>query len=82
MSLRMPLVQIILLIVGLLVASVLPITGLSVVLAEVRLLLVLVLGVALLYLGLMLRQGGHSLMPVVVEDAWLDEPLRERERGA
>lgn len=82
MSLRMPLVQIILLIVGLLVTSVLPITGLSVVLAEVRLLLMLVLGVALLYLGLMLRQGAHSLMPVVVEDAWLEEPLRERERGA
>lgn len=82
MSLRMPLVQIILLIVGLLVASVLPITGLSVVLAEVRTLLVMVLGVALVYLGLMLRQGGQSLMPVVVEDRWLDEQLHERERGA
>lgn len=82
MSLRMPLVQIILLIVGLLVASFLSITGLSVVLAEVRTLLVMVLGVAVLYLGLMLRQGGHTLMPIVVEDVWPDELVRERERGA
>lgn len=81
MSLRMPLVQIILLIVGLLVCSVLPISGLAVVLAEVRLLLVMVLGVAVLYLGLLLHRGEHELVPVVVEDTWIDDRINERERG-
>jgi hypothetical protein len=82
MSLRMPLVQIILLIVGLLVCSALPITGLAVVLADVRLLLLMVLGVAALYLGLMLRRGEQALMPVVVDDSWLDDRVHEAERGA
>lgn len=82
MSLRMPLVQIILLIVGLLVCSVLPITGLAAVLAEVRLLLVMVLGVAVLYLGLLLRRGEYQLAPAIVDDSWMDEPIRELERGA
>lgn len=81
MSLRVPLVQIILLIVGLLLCSLLSISGLSAVLAEVRLPLLMVLGVALLYAGLLQRQEQTTLVPAPIEDRWLDEQIHQIERG-
>lgn len=77
MSFRMPLLQIIALTMGLLLASVLPIPGLSLALAAVRLPLIMVLGVAVLYLGMLLRREelAHAPVPAIAA------PLREAERG-
>lgn len=77
MSLRMPLLQIMMLIVGLIVASFLAIPGLSAALAEVRLLLVMVLGVATLYLGIVQRRTELEVLPVVPTEA----PEHTLERG-
>ena len=81
MLLRVPLIQIILLNIALLVVSLLDLHGLSPALAEVRLPLVMVLGVAVLYLGLLLRNDRAQLLPVRQEDDWPDQPI-EIERGA
>lgn len=62
MLLRTPLVQIMLLIVGLIVTSFLPIVGLAAALAEVRLLLLMVLGVAIMYAGVLQRRGEPGLL--------------------
>ena len=73
-----PLLQIIALIVGLLVGSLLPIPALGLVLAEIRLLLVMVLGVAVLYYGLLQREQELQHEPL----AAAIEPLKELERGS
>jgi|GEM_PF-7098490 len=78
MSLSAPLLQIMALILLLLVGSVLPIPGLANVLAQIRLLLVMVLGVATLYLGLTMRK--EELQPLEVGQT--DEVLHEVERGS
>lgn len=77
MSLRMPLLQIMMLIVGLMIASFLAIPGLSAALAEVRLLLVMVLGVATLYLGILQRRTELEVLPVVPTEV----PEHTLERG-
>lgn len=77
MSLRIPLIQTMLVIVGLLVGSFLPIPILNVVIPEVRLLLVMELGVAMLYTGLLLRRQ-PAQAPLHVAD---DEPLHAQQRG-
>lgn len=86
MMLRVPLIQIIALIGALIVASVLPVPLLGVVLAEIRLLLVMVLGVAVLYLGVLVRRDELQPAPAAVVEPWYVSgeapPLRETERGA
>lgn len=77
MSIRTPIIQINGLILALLIASFLPVPMLGIVLAEVRLLLVMVLGVALTYTGVLLRR--QELLAVAVAPA--DEPI-EIARGA
>jgi uncharacterized protein YacL len=72
--LRWPLVQIVGLIVTLLIMSFLSVPILSVVLEPVRLLMMMVLGVALAYLGVLLRDRSSQPQTVVVE------PPRERVR--
>jgi hypothetical protein len=76
MSLRAPLVQISALIVGLLIASFLPIPYLAAPLAEVRFLLLMELGVAVIYGGILLRRAEHA--PAPLADA--PQHLRERTR--
>lgn len=65
--LRWPTVQIIGLIVVLMVVSFLPVPVVSVVLEPVRLLLLMVLGVACVYLGLLLRDQPTGAEPIWVE---------------
>jgi hypothetical protein len=72
-----PLVQMIALLGALLIASFLPIPYLAVVLATVRMLLMMVLGVALLYLGLLLRQEEAQPVPVTRDD----DTIYQIERG-
>lgn len=75
---RMPLVQIIGVVVLLLGESVLSMIGVGMVLAEVRLLLLMVLAVALGYLSLMQRRPElAAVRERNGEDAWF-----EHERGA
>lgn len=79
--LRVPLIRITALIVGLLISSFMPIPLLGVVLAEVRLLLVMVLGVALVYIGVLRQRGELKPAPAVVYEPWMDEELLAIERG-
>jgi hypothetical protein len=68
MSWQTPLVQLIALIGAMLIASFLPIPYLAVVLVTVRMLLVMVLGVALIYLGMLVRQEAMQPVPVTRDD--------------
>ena len=68
MAWQRPLAQMIALIGAMLIASFLPIPYLAVVLATVRILLVMALGVALLYLGVLLRQEETQPVPVTRND--------------
>lgn len=68
MSWQTPLVQLIALIGAMLIASFLPIPYLAVVLAAVRILLVMVLGVALIYLGVLLQRQDVQPVPITRDD--------------
>ncbi|HEX6292856.1 MAG TPA: hypothetical protein VFZ66_26965 [Herpetosiphonaceae bacterium] len=77
MSWRTPLIQMIALLGALIVGSFFPIPYLGVILATVRLLLVMELGVALIYLGILIRR--QQTQPVLVRST--DDVLYEMERG-
>jgi hypothetical protein len=73
MSWRTPLLQMIALIGAMLVASFLPIPYLAVVLATVRVLLVMVLGVTLIYLGVLIQRLQAQPVSITHDDALLSE---------
>jgi predicted phage tail protein len=77
MSWQTPLIQIIALIGAMLIASFLPIPYLAVVLATVRLLLVMTLGVALIYLGVLIQRQAMQPVPISRDD----DKLSGVERG-
>lgn len=79
--LRVPIIQLVALNVAMIVSSFLPIPLLGGVLAEVRLLLVMVLGVVLIYTGVLRGRGELKPQPVVVYEPWADEALIAIERG-
>lgn len=77
MWLRTELVQIMAVIVAMIAASFFPIPYLGIVLATVRVLLIMVFGVALVYLGVLMRRQQLEPLPIKRDD----DLLHEIERG-